>query len=104
GGRDGVVLVGRGVVVAARGLYRGGELARDAGLGEVAEARFAIGAGVADRLVEAEEPLLDQILGLAAEQEVRRRLQADEAAIALDDALIRVGAARLRERDQVGVL
>src|SRR5207248_634677 len=85
-------------------LHRGDDLAGDAELGEVAEARLAVRAKVADRLVEAEEPLLDQVVGVAAEQEVRRRLQSHEAAVAPDDAIVRVGAPALGERDEIRVL
>ena len=67
---EGDVLVERRVLVAGRGLHRGDDLAGDAELGEVAEARLAVGAVVADRLVEAEQALLDQVVGLAPEQEV----------------------------------
>ena len=46
--------VQRRVLVARRRLDRGDDLAGDAELGEVAEARLAVGAEVADRLVEAD--------------------------------------------------
>src|SRR3954463_10225528 len=92
------------MLVPARRLDGGDDLARDAELREVAEARLAVGSEVAHGLVEADEALLDEVLRLAAEQEVRRRLEPDEAAVALDDPLIRVGAAGLGERDEVGIL
>ena len=92
------------MLVAARGLHGGDDLAGDAELREVAEARLAVGAEVADRLVEADEPLLDQVLRVAAEHEVRRGLQADEAAITADQPLVGVRATPLGERDQVAVL
>jgi hypothetical protein len=47
------VLVEGRVLVAGRGLDRGDDLAGDAELGEVAEARLAVGPVVANRLVEA---------------------------------------------------
>jgi hypothetical protein len=53
------------VLVAGRGLDRGDDLPGDAELGEVAEGRLAVGAVVADRLVEAEQAFLDQVVGLA---------------------------------------
>ncbi len=89
------VLVQRRVLVAGRGLHRGDDLAGDAELGEVAEARLTIGPVVADRLVEAEQALLDQVVGLAAEQEVGGGLEADEAAVAADDRVVGVGPAIL---------
>ena len=92
------------MLVAARGLDRGDDLPGDAELGEVAEARLAVGPEVADRLVEADQSLLDQILGVATEQEVRRRLEPDEAAITLDDPVVGVGTAPLGERNQVRIL
>ena len=98
--RERDVLVERRVLVARRGLDRGDDLARDAQLGEVAEARLAVGAVVAHRLVEADEALLDEVVGVAAGEEVRRGLQADEAVVAADDPVVRVGAALLGQRDQ----
>ena len=92
------------VLVAGRGLHRGDDLAGDAELGEVAEARLAVGAVVADRLVEAEQAFLDQVVGLAAEQEVGRGLEADEAAVAADDRVVGVGAAVLGESDQIVII
>src|SRR6185503_8028312 len=94
------VLVERCVLVAGRGLDRGDDLARDAELGEVAEARLAIGAVVADRLVEADEALLDEVVPVAADEEVRRGLEAHEAVVALDDAVHRILAALLGQSDQ----
>ena len=61
-GRERHVVVERRVLVARRGLDRGDDLARDAQLREVAERRLAVGAVVADRLVEADEALLDQVV------------------------------------------
>ena len=102
--RERDVLVQRGVLVAGRGLDRGDDLARDAQLGEVAEARLAVGAVVADRLVQADEALLDQIVGVAAGEEVRRGLEPDEAVVTADEAVVRVGVALLREGDQEAIL
>jgi len=62
------------VLVARRGLDRGDDLARDAQLREVAEARLAVGAEVADRLVQTDEAFLDEVVAVAAGEEVRRRL------------------------------
>ncbi len=48
--------------------------------------RLAVGAEVADRLVEADQAFLDEVLAVAAGQEVRRRLQPDEAVVAAHEA------------------
>ena len=70
------------MLVARRRLDRGDDLARDAQLGEVAEARLAVGAVVADRLVEADQALLDQVLAVPAGEEVGGGLEPDEALVA----------------------
>ena len=54
--------VERRVLEAGRGLDRGDDLPRHAELGEAAERRLLVGAEVAHRLVEADQPLLDQVL------------------------------------------
>src|SRR5262249_61292036 len=101
---EGDVLVERGVLVAGRRLHRGDDLAGNAELGEVAKARLAVGAVVANRLVQADKALLDQVVGLPAEQEVGRRLEADEAAIAADDRVVGVGLALLGKGDEVVII
>ena len=78
------VLVQRRVLEARRGLDRRDDLARDAELREAAERRLLVGAEIAHGLVEADQALLDQVLGVAAGEEVRARLQADEAGVAAD--------------------
>ena len=92
------------MLVAGRGLHRGDDLAGDAELGEVAKARLAVGPVVADRLVEAEQALLDQIVRLAPEEEVGRGLETDEAAVALDDRVVGIGPSLLGEGDQVVII
>jgi hypothetical protein len=86
------------VLVARRRLDRGDDLARDAQLGEIAERRLAVAAEVADRLIEADEPFLDQVFRIAADQEVRGRLQADERVIAPYEAVVGIRAALFGER------
>ena len=83
------VAVQRLVLVAGRGLDRGDDLARDAELRERAEGRVLVGPEVAHGLVEADQPLLDQVVGLAAGDEVRARLQADEAGVAAEERVER---------------
>ncbi len=102
GERD--VLVQRRVLVAGRRLDRGDDLAGDAELGEVAEARLAVGSVVAHRLVEADQALLDQIVGVAAGQEVGRRLQPHESVVPAHDLVVRFGVSLLGQRDQIPIL
>ena len=83
------VRVERRVLVARRGLDRGDDLARDAELREVAEARLPLGAVVPDRLVEADQALLDQVVRVAADQEVRRGLEPHEPVVAAHEAVRR---------------
>jgi len=92
------------VLVARRRLDRGDDLARDAELGEVAEARLAVRAVVADRLVEADEPLLDQVIAVTAGDEVRRGLQPDEPLVAADEPVVGGVIALLGKRDQESVV
>src|SRR5436305_13205828 len=76
--RERHVLVQRGVLVA-RGRFDGrDDLPGDAQLGEVPEARLAIAAEVPNRLVEADEAFLDQVVAVAPGTEIRRSLQTDE--------------------------
>ncbi len=72
-------------MLEARGrLDRRDDLASHAQLGERAERRLLVVSEVPHRFVEADQPLLDEILGVAAGQEVRAGLEADEAGIAAD--------------------
>src|SRR3954454_24753885 len=98
------VLVERGVLVAGRGLDRGDDLTRDAELREVAEARLAVGAVVANRLVEAHQALLDQVVGVATDEEVRGRLEAHEPVVALDDLVVRILAPLLCQSYQIMII
>src|SRR4051812_3073886 len=98
------VAVERRVLVAGRGLDRGADLAGDAELGEVAERRLTVGPEVADRLVEPDEAFLDEVLGVAAGEEVRRRLQPHERVVTAHEAVVRVCATGLGERNEVRIL
>ncbi len=73
-------------------------------LREVAEARLAIGAVVANRLVEADEALLDQIVAVAAGEEVRRRLETHEAVVTADETVVRVRVSLLCKGDEESVI
>ena len=100
------VAVERHVLLARGRLDGGDDLPRDAELGEAAERGQAVVAVVADRLVEAEHALLDEVLGVAAGQEVRARLEAHELVIAQHERVERrliAAAIRLHERE-VGTL
>jgi hypothetical protein len=92
------------VLVAGRRLHRRDDLARDAQLGEVAERRLAVGPIVADGLVEADEPFLDQVVRVAPDEEVRRGLQPDERVIAADQLLVGVWTALLGQCEEVSVI
>ena len=74
---------------AGRGLDRRDDLARHAELREAAERRLLVGAEVPDRLVEADQPLLQKVVVVAAGEEVRARLQAHEACVAADERVHR---------------
>jgi hypothetical protein len=83
------VRVERRVLEAGRGLDRGDDLARDTELGEAAERRLLVGAEITHRLVEADQPLLEEIVVVAAGEEVRARLEADEARVAANEPVHR---------------
>src|SRR5215211_6785370 len=102
--RERHVAVERGVLVARGGLDRGDDLPRDAQLGEVAERRLAVGPEVPDRLVKPDEAFLDEVLGVAADQEVRRCFQADERVIAADQAVVGIGASLFGKRYEIPIL
>src|SRR5207244_7569312 len=103
-GRERDVAVERRVLVARSGLDRRDDLARDAELREVAEARLAVRAVVAHRLVEADQALLDEVVAVAAGQEVRRGLQPDEAVVPAHEAVVRVGVALLGQGDEEAII
>src|SRR4051812_25748371 len=103
-GRERHVLVERRVLVARRRLHRGDDLPRDAELREVPEARLAVRAVVANGLVEPDEPLLDEIVGITADEEVRRRLQAYESVVPADDPIVGVVPPCLGECDEVVII
>src|SRR3990172_11571887 len=77
--RERDVRVQRRMLEARRRLDRRDDLSRDAELGEAPEGGLLVRAEVAHRLVEADQALLDEVVRLAAGDEVRARLQPDEA-------------------------
>src|SRR3954466_74607 len=72
------------MLLPRRGLDRGDDLARDAQLGKGAEGRLQVGVVVADRLVEADHPFLDDVLAVGADEEVGASLGPREAAVFLE--------------------
>ncbi len=82
------VLVERRVLVPGRGLDGGDDLPGDAQLGERAERRVLVDAVVPDRLVEADEALLDEVVRIAAGEEVARERDPHEAGVAPDDLVL----------------
>jgi hypothetical protein len=92
------------VLEPRRRLDRGDDLPRHAQLGEAPERRLLVGAEVANRLVEADQPLLDEVLRVTAGEEVRARLQADEAVVAAHQGIERGGAAVPRLHHQLQIL
>ena len=96
--------VQRRVLEARRGLDRRDDLPRDAQLGEAAERRLLVVAEIAHRLVEADQPFLDQVVGVAAGEEVRARLQPDEAGVAPDEVVHRAVVAVPRPDDELQIL
>src|SRR4029079_6083736 len=70
-------------------LARTDDLASDAELGEAPERSLLVGAEVAHRLVEPDETLLDEVVGLTARDEVRAGLETDETGIAAEQCVHR---------------
>src|SRR5262249_38992524 len=62
---------------------------RHAELGEAAEGRLLVGAEIAHRLVETDEAFLQEIVVVAAGEEVRARLEADEPGVAAGQGIHR---------------
>jgi hypothetical protein len=94
------VRVERCVLEAGRRLDRRDDLARDAELGEAAKRRLLVGSKIAHGLVEANQAFLDEVVRLAAGEEVGTRLQADEAGVAADERVERHVVAVASPQDQ----
>ena len=88
---------------ARRRLDGRDDLTRHAELGEASKRRLLVVAKVADRFVEADEPLLDQVVGIAPSEEVRARLEADEAGVAPDQRVERALVAVPRPDDELEI-
>src|SRR5205085_2585470 len=72
--------------------------------GEVAKARLPVGAVIPDRLVQTDQALLDQVVGVPAGEEVRRCLEPHEAVVPPHDPVVCVRMPLLGERDQIPIL
>ena len=103
-GGEGDVLVERRVLVARCGLHGGDDLTGDTELGEVAKARLAVGTEVANRLIEADEALLDEVVGVPSGEEVGGGLQPHEAVVAAHEAVVGGAVALLRKGDQKTII
>src|SRR5262245_21601783 len=98
------VAVQRRVLEAGRSLDRGDDLPRHAELGEGAERGLLVVAEVADCLVEADQPFLDEVLAVTAGEEVRARFQPDEAGVAADELIHRAVVTVARLDDELKIL
>src|SRR6266511_6316521 len=85
--------VQRRMLEAGRCLDGRDDLACHAELGEAAKRRLLVGPEVPHRLVEPDQALLDEVLGVTARQEVRTRLEADETGVAADQNVERPAVA-----------
>src|SRR3954466_5653243 len=101
--REGDVGVQRRVLEPRRRLDRRDDLPRHAELGEATERRLLVVAEIADRLVKADQPFLDQVFGVATGEEVRARLQAHEAVVAADQRIERLAVAVSRADDELKI-
>jgi hypothetical protein len=91
------------VLEARRRLDRRDDLSRHAELREASERRLLVVAEVPDRLVEADQPFLNQVLWVAPREEVRARLQPDEAGVSADERVERALVAVPRPHDQLKI-
>src|SRR4029077_587334 len=98
------VCVQRRVLEPCRRLDRGDDLPGHAELGEAAERRLLVGPEVADRLVEADQPLMQKVVVVAARQEVRARLEAHESRVAADKCVHRDAVVVPRLEDELQIL
>jgi len=92
------------VLVAGGGLDGRDDLPRDAELGERAERRVLVDPVVPDRLVEADEALLDEVVRIAAGDEIARGAEADEARVAADDLRLACAVPRSGAEDEIQIL
>src|SRR3990170_1988374 len=92
-------------VLEARGRLDGGDdLPRDAELGEAAERGLLVRPEVAHRLVETDHPFLDEVVAVAARQEVRARLEPDEAGVPPHEPVERLLASVPSLEDELQIL
>ena len=98
------IRVERRVLEARRRLDRGDDLPRHAELREAAERRLLVRAEIPDGLVKADQALLDQVLRVAAGEEVRAGLEPDEAGVAPDQDIEGRAVAVPRPKHELKVL
>src|SRR5439155_14626451 len=98
------VRVERRMLEAGRRLDGGDDLPGHAELGEAAERGLLVRPEVAYGLVETDQPLLDQILRVAAREEVRARLQPDEARVTAHEDVQRAAVAVPRPKHELEIL
>jgi len=77
------------VLEAGRRLDRSDDLAGDAQLGEAPERGLLVGPEVPNGLIEPDQPLLYEVFRVPAGEEVRARLEPDEAVLAPDQGVER---------------
>src|SRR4051794_26959606 len=94
--RDRDVLVERLMLLPRRRLDRGDDLTSDAQLGERTEAGLVLGTEVAGRLVQPDQRLLLDVVGVAADEEVPTALGPGEAAVPGDQRFEREAIAGLK--------
>src|SRR5207244_10585316 len=75
------------------GLDRRDDLPRHAQLREAPERRLLVGPEVPNRLVEADQALLDEIFGIAAGEKIRAGLEPHEAGVSADQDVERTTVA-----------
>ena len=101
---EGDVGVQRLMLEARRCLDRRDDLPGDAQLREAAKRGLLVGAEVANRLVKPDQAFLDEVFPVAAGQEVRARLQPNEAGVPADEVVHRAVVAVPCPDDELQIL
>src|SRR5262245_745553 len=89
---------------ARRGLDRRDDLARNAELGEAAERSLLLDPEIPDRFVQPDQALLNEVLGVAAGEEIRARLQPNERRVAAQKLIKRLVVAVPSTNHQLQIL
>jgi hypothetical protein len=101
---EGDVRVQRIVLEPRRRLDRRDDLARHAQLGKAAERGLLVGPEVAHGLVQADHPFLDEVVAVAAREEVGARLEANEPRVPAHQVVERLLASVSRLHDELKIL